>query len=55
VPARGQLPEKGVRGGMHFRHGLTAVTIVDMLEDPADFVKFERKIHADYSPHTAVE
>jgi hypothetical protein len=26
-----------------------------MLEDPADFEKFERKINADYSPHTAVE
>jgi hypothetical protein len=38
-----------------FRHGLTSVTIVDTLESAADFEKFERKINADYSPHTAVE
>ncbi len=38
-----------------FRQGLTAVTIVDMLENPADFATFERKINADYSPRTAVE
>lgn len=38
-----------------FRHGLTAITIVETLETAAEFEKFERQINADYSPHTAVE
>ncbi|HZL30519.1 MAG TPA: hypothetical protein VFC54_05590 [Pseudolabrys sp.] len=38
-----------------FRHGLTAITIVDTLESAADFEKVESKINADYSPYTAVE
>jgi hypothetical protein len=38
-----------------FRHGLTAITIVDTLEAATEFKKFERKINADYSPRTAVE
>jgi hypothetical protein len=37
------------------RHGLTAETIIDALEDPADYKAFERAIKSDYSPQTAVE
>jgi hypothetical protein len=38
-----------------FRHGLTAITVIDTLESAADFEKFERKINVDYSSRTAVE
>ena len=37
------------------RHGLTAETIIDALEDPADYKAFERAIKSDYSPQTAIE
>jgi hypothetical protein len=37
------------------RHGLTAETIIDALEDPADYMTFERAIKSDYSPQTAIE
>jgi hypothetical protein len=38
-----------------FRHGLTAQTVVDGLEDPEDYRAFEATIIADYDAHTAVE
>ena len=37
------------------RHGLTAETIIDALEDPADYKAFERAIKSDYSSQTAIE
>jgi hypothetical protein len=37
------------------RHGLTAETIIDALEDAADYKAFERAIKSDYSPQTAIE
>jgi hypothetical protein len=37
------------------RHGLTAETIIDTLEDTADYRGFERAIKSDYSPQTAIE
>jgi ribosomal protein S19E (S16A) len=37
------------------RHGLTAETIIDTLEDAADYRAFERAIKSDYSPPTAIE
>src|SRR5262249_35662384 len=37
------------------RHGLTAETVIDSLEDAADYMAFERAIKSDYSPRTAIE
>ena len=37
------------------RHGLTAETVVDTLEDAADYRAFERAIKSDFSPQTAIE
>jgi hypothetical protein len=37
------------------RHGLTAETVIDGLEDAADYSAFERAIKSDYSPQTAIE
>ena len=37
------------------RHGLTAETVIDTLEDSADYAAFERAIKSDYSPQTAIE
>src|SRR5262245_1535877 len=37
------------------RHGLTAETVIDVLEDPAAYEAFERAIKSDYSPQTAIE
>ena len=37
------------------RHGLTAETVVDALEDPADYKAFEASVAAGYDPQTAVE
>jgi hypothetical protein len=37
------------------RHGLTAETVIDILEDSADYRAFERAIRSDYSPQTAIE
>src|SRR5215470_20125797 len=37
------------------RHGLKAETIIDSLEDAADYSAFERAIKSDYSPQTAIE
>jgi hypothetical protein len=37
------------------RHGLTAETVIDTLENPADYKAFERAIKTDYSPQTAIE
>src|SRR5215831_640872 len=37
------------------RHGLTAETVIDSLEDAADYSAFERAVKSDYSPQTAIE
>src|SRR5262245_36151428 len=37
------------------RHGLAAETVIDALEDAADYRAFERAIKSDYSPQTAIE
>jgi hypothetical protein len=37
------------------RHGLMAETVIDTLEDAADYRAFERAIKSDYSPQTAIE
>src|SRR5262250_2192153 len=37
------------------RHGLTAETVIDTLEDAADYRAFERAIKSNYSPQTAIE
>jgi hypothetical protein len=37
------------------RHGLTAETVVDVLEDPEDYKAFERAVTADFDVQTAVE
>ena len=37
------------------RHGLTAETVIEILEDPEDYKAFEATIIADYDARTAVE
>jgi hypothetical protein len=37
------------------RHGLTAETVIDTLENAADYKAFERAIKSDYSPQSAIE
>ena len=37
------------------RHGLTAETVIAVLEDPEDYKAFERSITADFDAQTAVE
>ena len=37
------------------RHGLTAETIIDVLEDPEDYKAFELSVTADFDAQTAVE
>jgi hypothetical protein len=37
------------------RHGLTAETIIEVLEDPADYKAFELSVTADFNAQTAVE
>jgi hypothetical protein len=37
------------------RHGLTAETVVEAMEDPEDYTAFEQAVTADYDAETAVE
>src|SRR5277367_630758 len=37
------------------RHGLTAETVIDALEDSDDYAAFEMAVKADYEAQTAVE
>ena len=37
------------------RHGLTAETVIKLLEDPDDYRAFEQAVTADYDAETAVE
>jgi hypothetical protein len=37
------------------RHGLTAETVIKLIEDPQDYHVFEMSVTADYEPNSAVE
>jgi hypothetical protein len=37
------------------RHGLTAETVIDALEDAEDYAAFQRAVTADYDAQSAVE
>jgi hypothetical protein len=37
------------------RHGLTAETVIEPLEDPEDYKAFEQAVATDYEAETAVE
>src|SRR4029079_4181540 len=37
------------------RHGLTAETVIKLLEDPDDYHSFEMSVTTDYEPDSAVE
>lgn len=37
------------------RHGLTAETVIDFLEDPVDYKALEEAINGDYRPRTNFE
>src|SRR5271169_779518 len=41
--------------GSAVRHGLTAETVIEPLEDPEDYKAFEQAVTADYDAETAVE
>jgi len=53
----GPVTEEGKRRSRRnaVRHGLTAETVVDVLEDPEDYRAFEAAVSADFNPETAVE
>jgi hypothetical protein len=46
---------KGISRCNALRHGLTAETVIDGLEDSEDYRGFEAAIIADYDAETAVE
>jgi hypothetical protein len=53
----GPLTEDGKRKSRQnaLRHGLTAETVIDALEDAADYAAFEMAVTADYDAQSAVE
>jgi hypothetical protein len=57
LKSTGPRTEKGKRTSRHnaLRHGRTAETVIDGLEDAEDYRGFEAAIIADYDAETAVE
>jgi hypothetical protein len=53
----GPVTEKGQRASRRnaVRHGLTAETVIDALEDAEDYAAFEMAVTADYDAQSAVE
>jgi len=53
----GPVTEEGKRRSRQnaVRHGLTAETVIDTLEDAEDYAAFEMSVTADYDPQSAVE
>jgi len=53
----GPITEEGKKQSRQnaVRHGLTAETVIDALEDAEDYAAFEMAVTADYDPQSAVE